>query len=165
MTKKRKSIARDIAELVVAFVIAWVFYQSLAYAMGTSMPIVSVVSQSMYHEDSFDNWWTTHGKFYENINMTKEKFLKYPMPNGFARGDLLVVKNDPPQIGDIVIYYRNGITIVHRVIQITDSGYVTKGDNNLGPDAPVGKNQIGGKVLGGVPVLGYPRYLLYLIGI
>lgn len=165
MTKKKKSMLRDAGELVIALVIAWVFYQSLAVVMGTGMPIVSVVSQSMYHDGSFDDWWSSHGRFYENMNVTKENFSKLPMPNGFEKGDLLVVKNDPPQVGDVVIYYRSGITIVHRVIQINDDGYITKGDNNLGPDSPVSKEQVGGKVLFGLPVLGYPRYVLYLIGI
>lgn len=162
---KKKSNTREIAELVVAIALAWIALQAFGIVMGTGMPIVSVVSQSMYHQDNFSQWWAGHGKFYENINITEEQFLKLPMPNGFDRGDLLLVKNEAPKIGDIVIYFRGGITIVHRVVEITDTGYITKGDNNLGQDPPVAKNQVGGKVIGGFPLLGYPRYLLYLAGI
>ena len=37
---------RDIIEIIFAVIVAWLFYQGLALATGTSMPIVSVVSQS-----------------------------------------------------------------------------------------------------------------------
>jgi len=134
---------KDVSEIVIAFLVAWVFYQGLAFATGTSMPIVSVVSDSM------------------------EPILH--------RGDLLFVLNaDDPQVGDIVIYQRSDVkyTIVHRIIEIQQGGYIIKGDNNPGPDlAPDGKplivkkEQIVGRVLFAVPLLGYPRLALYVIGI
>jgi signal peptidase I len=42
-----KPFAKDIFEIVVAFVAAWLFLQGLGFALGTSMPVVSVVSESM----------------------------------------------------------------------------------------------------------------------
>ena len=128
---------KDIGEIVIAFVVAWVFYQGLAFATGTSMPIVSVVSDSM------------------------EPILH--------RGDLLFVLNsEDPQVGDIVIYQRSDVkyTIVHRIIEINEDGYITKGDNNPTADPYVVKReQIVGKVLFAVPLLGYPRLALYVVGI
>jgi signal peptidase I len=128
---------KDVAEIIVAFVVAWVFYQGLAFATGTSMPIVSVVSDSM------------------------EPILH--------RGDLLFVTGaDDFQVNDIVIYQRSDVqyTIVHRIIEIQEDGYVIKGDNNPVPDAGIVKQeQIIGKVLFAVPLLGYPRLALYVVGI
>lgn len=128
---------KDIGEIVIAFLVAWVFYQGLAFATGTSMPIVSVVSESM------------------------EPILH--------RGDLLFVLNaDDPKVGDIVIYQRSDVkyTIVHRIIEINENGYIIKGDNNPAPDPGiVKKEQIIGKVLFAVPLLGYPRLALYAVGI
>ncbi|MEM7819246.1 MAG: signal peptidase I [Candidatus Aenigmatarchaeota archaeon] len=162
--KKQKYI-HEIFEFIVAFVIAWLFYQGLVFAFGTEMPIVSVVSQSMYHDKQFDIWWDEHGEFYEKLNITKEEFLKFPMPNGFSRGDLLFVVNGDPSIGDIILYNKNSITIVHRVIKITKDGYLTKGDNNFVADTPIKRDQVVGKVIFGVPILGYPRLALYALGI
>lgn len=137
MFSRLKSPYKDIAEIAVAFVAAWVLYQVLTLVTGTPLPIVSVVSDSM------------------------EPILH--------RGDLLVVLNaDSLRVGDVVIYQRSDtkFTIVHRVIGITDSGYVTKGDNNPGPDpGVVKKEQIMGKVAFALPLLGYPRLALYAVGI
>jgi signal peptidase I len=67
-----------------------------------------------------------------------------------------------------VIYQRSDVkyTIVHRIIDKNEEGYVIKGDNNPAPDpGTVKKEQIIGKVLFAVPLLGYPRLALYAIGI
>ncbi len=128
---------RDVLEIVFAFIIAWIFYQGLAFATGTSMPIVSVVSESM------------------------EPVLH--------RGDLVfVIKPNDLEVGDIVIYQKQGsqFTIIHRIIEKKEDGYIIKGDNNPSPDAGIVKHQqINGKVLFAVPLLGYPRLALYAVGI
>mgnify|MGYP001590130163 CR=1 FL=1 len=128
---------KDVLEVALAFIIAWVFYQGLAFAAGTPMPIVSVVSESM------------------------EPILH--------RGDLVfVIKANDLKVGDIVIYQKAGdqFTIIHRIIEKREDGYIIKGDNNHGPDSGVVKpHQINGKVLFAVPLLGYPRLALYAVGI
>ncbi len=128
---------KDFGEILVAFLVAWIFYQGLAFATGTSMPIVSVVSDSM------------------------EPILH--------RGDLLFVTGAGDfQVNDIVIYQRSDVqyTIVHRIIEVQEDGYIIKGDNNPVPDSGiVKKEQIIGKVLFAVPLLGYPRLALYFVGI
>ena len=130
-------LPKDIFEIIVAIFIAWIFYQGLAYATGTSMPIVSVVSESM------------------------EPVLH--------RGDLLfVVGPNKIDIGDIVIYNRAEVsyTIVHRIINKTDEGYIIKGDNNPVPDRGFVKGeQIKGEVVFAAPLLGYPRLMLNIFGI
>jgi len=113
------------------------FYQGLGFALNTQMPIVSVVSESM------------------------EPVLH--------RGDLLLVVNpEEPKINDIVIYKRldTGMIIVHRIVGMENDEYIIKGDNNKFPDSPnVKREQILGKVVFAVPLLGYPRLLLGLFGI
>lgn len=131
---KKYPILKDISEIAIAFIIAFVFYQVLIIAMGTSMPIVAVVSGSM------------------------EPVLH--------RGDLILVIGEPnPQIGNIIVYNRNDFsyTIIHRVIKITDEGYVTKGDNNpiADPWGVVTKSQVVGKAIFAVPLLGYPKLFLF----
>lgn len=160
MAGRKRKVQRDVIEIAVAFFAAWLFYQGLAFATGTSMPLVSVVSQSM------------------------EPVLH--------RGDLIFVINPADiTVGDIGIYRRtctsrdimNGlcaregsfVDIIHRIIEERDGGYVFKGDNNACydtvsgscPDEPliVKKEQIQGKVVIAVPLLGYPRLALYAIGI
>ena len=126
----------DLIEIVLAFVLAWLFYQGLAYATGTPMPIVSVVSNSME-------------------------------PNLHC-GDLLFITAGDYNVGDVVIYHRSDIpyTIVHRIIRETPKGYIIKGDNNPRPDPGfVKKSQILGKVRLAIPLLGYPRLALMLLGV
>ena len=87
-------------------------------------------------------------------------------------GDYIIVAKVPdasqlnvglaPQ-GDIIVFLRPGTTdeyIVHRAVKEQGSGdslsFVTKGDNNLGPDGvPVPASNIMGKVIAHVPLVGY----------
>ncbi len=166
--KKIKSAAREIGEIVFAFFVAWLGYQALALATGTNMPIVSVVSDSMYHQSpEFDQWWHTRNSFYEDIGVSEVQFQNFPVRNGLSRGDLLFVINSVPKVGDVVIYQSPtaGYTIVHRVVQIRSDGYIVKGDNNVIPDPLVQFSQVKGKVVFAVPILGYPRLLLFNLGI
>ena len=166
--KTKKTMKREAMEIVAAFFIAWLAYQLLALATGTSLPIVSVVSDSMYHTAHFDNWWGNTNGYYPGIGITLDQFTKFPDANGLSRGDLLiVVRPDSPKIGDILIYKKFGsdFTIVHRLIEIQPNYYIVKGDNNQAPDPPVAKQYVVGKVVFAVPILGYPRLLLHLVGI
>jgi signal peptidase I len=162
-----KRIAKELGEIVLAFVVAWLGYQALALATGTTMPIVAVVSESMYHTNEFDGWWLQHGSFYKEIGINMSKFQAFPFRSGLSKGDLLLVVNQQPQVGDVVIYDRpgQGFTIVHRVISMTNGEYVTKGDNNYVADQSIAKNQIKGKVVLAVPLLGFPRFLLFAFGV
>lgn len=156
---------KDLVELVAAFAIAWVFYQVLAVLTGTGMPIVSVVSDSMLHAQDFNSFWGSKGSYYENLGISKENFAKFPAAGGLECGDLLFVTKSNPDIGDIVIYSKagSGYTIVHRITEKTDTGYVTKGDNNFASDQPIVSSQLQGKMIFAMPLLGAPRLVLYYI--
>ncbi len=166
--KKKTGFQKEMMELIAAFIIAWVVYQVLAVAIGTSMPIVSVVSDSMYHTSHFDQWWTNSAQDYVDYNITKEKFRTFIAPEGLSRGDLLVVgKATNPKIGDVLIYNKFGsdFTIVHRLVGVQESVYIVKGDHNNQADPPVLKEYVVGRVIMAIPLLGYPRLALHSIGI
>ncbi len=163
-----KKSHKDVVEVAGAFIVAFLFYQFLILATGSQLPIVSVVSDSMYHRWGYDQWWENSGNFYQNIEISKQEFLKFQNFNGLSRGDLLlVVKPADLKVGDIVIYQRSprDVIIVHRVIEADGDKVITKGDNNPGADQPITRANMQGKVVFAVPVLGYPRYLLHVIGI
>ncbi len=85
-------------------------------------------------------------------------------------GDMVIVKAEKTyEVGDIVVYMRGNIPIIHRIIEKDPEGYVIKGDNNLTNPIPdpgiVKEKQIIGKAIVTFPVLGAPRYFLYKIGI
>ena len=126
---------REILEFVVAIAAAWLFYQGLALALGTSMPMVAVVSGSME----------------PNLHV----------------GDLMIVRHqDQYDVGEIAIYNRDRITIIHRIIDVTPQGYVFKGDNNPGPDPQVvPPERVLGRGMFAIPLLGFPRLLLFAFGI
>ncbi len=133
---KKKSYKRDVLEIVVAFVAAWLFYQGLAFATGTPMPIVSVVSDSM-------------------LPILHQGDLLFVVRENVAIGDIAIYQ----QPG-------SSFTIVHRIVGMDGEQYIFKGDNNQVNDPrPVTREQILGKVWFATPLLGYPRMVLHLIGI
>ena len=61
-----------------------------------------------------------------------------------------------PEAGDIICYKKGELSITHRVVTITDEGYVTKGDNNESNDpGTIKQNQIKGTYLFMIPYIGY----------
>ncbi len=102
-------------------------------------------------------------------------------------GDLVVIQNvplDQIHVGDIIVYSglcsTMGESVVHRVVQITSSGLITKGDNNPQPDqylhqiatGPITQQCLEGKVVYVIPYVellayeidanGLPQWLNYL---
>jgi len=81
-------------------------------------------------------------------------------------GDLVIVAKGDYKVGDIVVYMRGNMPIIHRIIEIKNGEYVIKGDNNAVADpGNVKQIQILGKAIGAAPLLGYPRLVLYWFGI
>ncbi len=90
-------------------------------------------------------------------------------------GDLVVIQNvpvDQVHVGDIIVYSglcsTGGESVVHRVIQISSGGLITKGDNNPEPDqymheianGPITQQCLEGKVVFVIP---YVELLAYEI--
>ncbi len=64
------------------------------------------------------------------------------MEPNINQGDIIIIKKpkneDKLKVGDVITFEKDGETITHRIVEITDKGktkrYVTKGDNNNVPD-------------------------------
>lgn len=79
---------------------------------------------------------------YAAMNVVSESML----PTLKVKDDVLVERvkeTDELTIGDIYIYKRDGMFIIHRLVDIDNNGlYIFKGDNNEVIDAPVPKDDI-----------------------
>ncbi|MBS3106447.1 signal peptidase I [Candidatus Woesearchaeota archaeon] len=171
---KEDSVESWILNLLLAFVvIKYMLYPVLGLILGTSYPIVAVVSGSMHHPASFDEYWQNTGTYYENIGITKEEFREFPLHNGFNKGDLIILRGTDAaklDVGDVLVYQAGRPDpIIHRVIEKKDGIFVTKGDNYLTNPHPIQDStmdeynirpeQIRGKAFIRVPVLGYVKII------
>jgi len=92
-----------------------------------------------------------------------------PMPFGFGGavvlsgsmepalsvGDLIIVSKDKPySVQDIVVYQQNNTLVVHRVVSIDEETIVTQGDANNVADSAVEKSAVKGTVIAVVPMVG-----------
>ncbi len=70
------------------------------------------------------------------------------MSPAIEKWDVIVVKLDADyEVGDIVSFKNGDAYITHRIIEINDGAYVTKGDANNTVDNPITKDKIAGKVV------------------
>jgi signal peptidase len=77
-------------------------------------------------------------------------------------GDLLVaVRTDDVKVGDVIAYRYGREIIIHRIVNVTLEGFITKGDAMDRPDPWVVKREdVIGRVVACVPYLGY-AYVLF----
>ncbi len=70
--------------------------------------------------------------------------------------DLIVNKaQDGYEVGDIITFENGSSLTTHRIVGISESGYITKGDaNNTEDTSPVAQERIVGKVVFSVPKVG-----------
>ena len=178
-----------LANVIVAFlVIRFIFYPVLGIVLGTSFPIVAVVSESMEHglyqerlcgiefieyRESFNNYWQVCGSWYQEQNISKEEFKEFPFPDGFNKGDVIILwraHKDNLHVGDVLIFQANKAQpIIHRVVRIWEEDgqyfYQTKGDHNQISHAQeimetkISEDRIYGKGAVRVPYLGWLKIL------
>jgi signal peptidase I len=116
------SIWSWLVNVILAFVIIkFVIYPVLGLILGTSYPLVAVVSGSMEHEGKFDDFWQQQNPIYLGFNITKEDFLKYAFKNGFKKGDIMVLagkKAKDIQVGEVIVFQSSRqYPIIHRVVK------------------------------------------------
>jgi signal peptidase I len=66
-------------------------------------------------------------------------------------GDVIHVEPMAPaeaRPGDILVMWRDGGLLTHRLVAVDDYGWHTRGDNSLASDPPVGSSAIMGRVVG-----------------
>ena len=146
--------------IVLAFIIVkFILYPGIGFLLGTTHPIVAVVSYSMDHsvvegnngvpklcgtifpkEESmnFDEYWNVCGEWYESSGITKTQFSKFNLKNGFKQGDIMFAigkKAKDINKGDVLIFQSTtNYPIIHRVVDVWQSEgeyhFKTKGDHN-----------------------------------
>ncbi|KHO51034.1 MAG: hypothetical protein QT04_C0047G0029 [archaeon GW2011_AR11] len=161
-----------VVNIVLAFVlIKFVVYPGLGFALGTSHPVVAVISESMEHNEPFDDWWSNGGQWYRDHGISKEEFSQFILRNGFNKGDIIVLRGaKDAEVGDIIVFQSGRPDpIIHRVVKMSATGngkvYQTKGDNRrtnqqqirnaLLDETNILENEVIGKALFKVPFLGY----------
>jgi hypothetical protein len=177
--KYENTLVGDIANIVVGFLIAVIVYNGLILLLGTQTPLVSVFSGSMEHDYfdtqtgyhtgplflgvSLDNYWVSYGKWYEENGIQKDDFNEWVATDGFKKGDmLLVVGAETLDIGDIIVFDsgRFNYPIIHRIVEVTDVGYKTKGDHNSQEDPwVIQKEKIYGKAAFVIPMAGWVKVI------
>ncbi|HLD79453.1 MAG TPA: signal peptidase I [Candidatus Nanoarchaeia archaeon] len=184
-----ESITSWALNVVVAFLlIRFIFYPVLGIVLGTSFPIVAVVSESMEHglhdgklcqgyfvefKESFDNYWEACGNWYEGQGISKEQFESFRFKNGFDKGDVIVLwraHRENLQVGDILVFQANKAQpIIHRVVKVWQENeeyyYQTKGDHNEDSiaggleETKISEERIYGKGVLRLPYLGWVKIL------
>ena len=190
------SIWSWIVNVILAFIIIkFLVYPALGFTLGTTHPVVAVVSSSMEHNSvpicmmqsngnceayrksrfavcgfeinekkhlDFEEYYEICGEWYsENTDITKEAFREFRFSNGFNKGDIMVLAGaDDVKVGDVIVFYveHRPEPIIHRVVEITDKGYTTKGDHNhdsAGFENDIPKESVIGKAVLRVPYLGW----------
>jgi len=171
---KDDSFLSWIVFMVVIFIfIKFIFFPSISFLTGTSLPLVIVESCSMYHNSDFETWWDNYGDWYESHDISKEEFSEFSVSNGFTKGDIFLVlgvNKDNVEIGDVIIFQSGefGRPIIHRVVKVDDN-IQTKGDNNNidgSEQFPFEKNIAESSIIGKatgvrIPLLGWIKLIFY----
>ncbi len=162
---KSDTPASWIVSILLAFILVkFIVYPGIGFLMGTTHPIVAVVSWSMEHEGGFDNWWETHGDWYEQNGISLEDFKKFKLKNGFNQGDIMFVLGKQSQdinIGDVLIFKSTtNYPVIHRIVdkweQDGEIFFKTKGDNNSDSFAQLNEKEISSDRVVGVATLRVP---------
>jgi signal peptidase I len=175
-----------ILNLVVAFiVIKFILYPVLGMVLGTSYPIVAVMSESMEHglyngqlcgnelkdfKESFDNYWDTCGYWYVNQGISKEQFDNFWLRDGFNKGDVIILwRSENAKVGDILVFDGGKAQpIIHRIVKVNNEEgkkyYQTKGDHNANSIIMLGEYKVAeermlGKAIIRIPYLGWVKLL------
>ncbi len=82
--------------------------------------------------------------------------LSGSMEPSLSVGDLLIVTEaESYAVDDVVVFQEGRSAVVHRIVAIDGESVTTKGDANNVTDAPFSHEQIRGKVVLVIPVIGY----------
>jgi len=149
-----------------AVILSFVVGNILNFALGTNTPLVAIMSGSMEHDSTTEK---VHYSYLQSAGFSREEIDSFPIPNGFRKGDVLVVKGSEKEyaIGDVLVFNAPGANypIIHRIIGTTkdSSGkvyYRTKGDHNPAEDRwLIPHSEARGKAAFVIPFLGYVKVI------
>jgi len=173
-----------IVNILLAFIIIkFLLYPGIGLALGTNLPVVAVISESMSHDGTFNTWWNSpaiceingtqrncrQSDWYAQKGITEEEFKEYSMHNGFNKGDIIVLRGtdyDSLKVGDILVYQSKlPYPVIHRVVAKNDV-IESKGDHNQEQiltsqldERYITKDEMIGKAWIKIPYLGYVKIL------
>jgi signal peptidase I len=105
-------------------------------------------------------------KIYSDYGLGIENTSSWIFKHGFSKGDIIfIVRPSNIKIGDVIVFnagQRN--PIIHRVINISDDFYTTKGDHNYGflpYEKKISQEQIMGKAIFRVPYIGWIKLIFF----
>ena len=148
----------------------FIVFPLLGYVLNTSYPLMIFVSESMAHNEKFDEWWTNSGSWYSTNGIDKNAFSNFPYKEGINKGDLLIVKGldyNEIQIGDLIVFWSaRKDPIMHRVTKKWEENgnqyFEAKGDTNPMPiksqaldETNISQDQVIGKVSKRIPKIGW----------
>ena len=75
----------------------------------------------------------------------------------FQKGDLIAVSKNYNDIaiGDVIVFSTGEKMVVHRIVEMSDSTILTKGDNNIVNDDPIDVRAVQGEVFAVFPKMGW----------
>ncbi len=165
------SLLSWVVNIILAFVlIKYIVYPGLGFLLGTSYPIVAVVSGSMEHDGSFDDWWGEHEDWYTSNGISKEEFRSFDFRNGFNKGDIMILYGKDAvdvEVGNVMVFRsRRPDPIIHRIVDKWEHDgeyyFKTKGDHNADSmksstldETNINEDRLLGKAVFRVPLLGY----------
>lgn len=96
---------------------------------------------------------------YDIVGYRSYTVLSGSMEPTYYPGDVVIIKNKNRvnlSVNDVVTFKEDDKIITHRISEIIDKGYITKGDNNeLEDDNILAEEDIIGKVVFKIPKVGY----------
>jgi len=141
---KEDSLLSWAVSIALSFIIIkFLIYPGMGFVLGTNLPVVAVISESMEHNGDFDSWWSsqatcsygrcTQADWYAEKDISKDDFLNFPMRSGFDKGDIIILRGadyENLHIGEVIVF-QSGLAypIIHRVVE-KDDVISTKGDHN-----------------------------------
>lgn len=184
-----ESIWSWLANIIVAFLlIRFIVYPLLGIILGTSFPIVAVISESMEHSthdsvlcgeyikqfhDSFENYWDLCGNWYQLNGISKTEFQHFPFRNGFNKGDVIILWRanfHNLDVGDVLVFQGDRPQpIIHRIVKSyldeNEQFYQTKGDHNKEMitgsygETQINQERIFGKGILRIPYMGWIKII------
>ena len=157
-------------------IIKFLVYPGLGFFLQTKYPIVAVVSGSMEHDGTFEDWWgsealckvgsCTQEAHYSSLGISKEEFQSFSYTNGFDVGDIMILYGTPADklaVGDVIVFVGpRPDPIIHRIVFIDQKNgqrfFSTKGDHNaasFGFEEHISENAYLGRAAVRIPYLGY----------
>lgn len=105
------------------------------------------------------NKWVFHNDDQSLFGYRAVCVLSGSMEDTLSVGDVVIIKEDESYyINDIISFRESSEIITHRIVAITDTGFMTKGDANNTVDSEiVRKENIIGKEVLIIPWIGYIR--------